>query len=830
MSSSFRERTPASSKSSIPTNLPRSLTRLIGRDREFKSVRALLLRDDVSLVTITGWGGVGKTALALQAASSLLEEFPHGVFFINLAPLTKSELIPIEIAHTLKIKRSTGSDVVGNLREFLAGQRMLLVLDNFEHLMQAASFVSDLLSACASLKLLVTSREPLRLRAEQSFLVRPLETEHAIELFTRRAQSVNPQYNPSENNHETVAELCRRLDGLPLTIELAALRTRLFTPDALLARLKPDLQPVSRILNLLSVGARDLPERQQSLRKTIEWSYSLLDAEEQKTLRAASVFPAGFTIRTLAAIMESDEEIVLQGVSSLVDKNLVKPATERLDEERFILLEAIREYAWDEITRLGEVERLRTSYIAVYLSLSERAGRELQSDSQEHWLTAFDEEFININLALEMCLTSLQGSERWKNGFRILNNFHNYFMLHGQFHYAAEHIAKARTSIEEYEKKEHAGGGEILRLKANIYSLTGSLAWAMGNYRDGADWHQGAYQIYESLGDERGMADALNNWAVNLALMGEYQAALERHDKGLTLNRKIGDRWGEARQLNNLGDVLRIQGRDEEALSKFEEGLAIAKEIKDGYFISSFLCNIAHLKIHIGDYKAAISLLESDLVSSQRTETPYLRAWSLVILARAYLKLGGIESATRAILEGIGALNSVTEVALKIEYLDAAVLALAQAGKTNAAVRLTACVAKVRAELNIPEYLPDAADLRELVQHLRETLPADEYTAAERKGRELTIESAFAFFVEELNQPVPAILESEAEQLLTAREREVLALLSRGMTNEEISKELVVVVKTVEKHVANILMKLGLKNRTEAAAWFIENANPHQNP
>lgn len=822
MPSALNHQTNTDSKPIIPSNLPRSLARLIGRDREIKNLRSLLLRDDISLVTLTGWGGVGKTTLALHVASSLLGEFPGGVFFVNLAPLTKNDLIPIEIAHTLKIRHPAGKDVLADLYEFLVRQRALLILDNFEHLMQAAQFVNDLLLACPLTKLLITSREPLRLHAEQTFLVRPLETDHAIELFTRRAQSVNPEYDLSKSNRETVAELCRRLDGLPLTIELAALRTRLFTPDALLARLKPDLQPASRILNLLSVGARDVPERQQSLRKTIEWSYSLLGDTEQKTLRAASVFPVGFTIQTLSAIMGSNDDIVLQNVSSLVDKNLIKPAADNSNEGRFILLEAIREYAWDEILRLGEVEALRAAYIATYLSLLEKAGRELQTEKQEQWLDAFESEFLNINLALEMCLTSPQGSERWKAGFRILDNFHRYFMLHGQFHYASEYIAQARASIEDYEKKGNTLDNEALRLKADIYSLTGSLAWGLGNYREGSDWHGKAYSIHEALADEAGMAEALNNWAVNLGMLGENQTALEKHEKGLALYRKIGDRWGEAKQLNNLGNLLHIMGREKEALATFEQALTIARELKDGFFISSFLCNIAHLRVHAGDYAGAVSLLNESVESTHKAETPYLRAWSLMIISLAYLKQKQVRIALHTLLEGMELLPGLTDVSLKVEYLKTSVYALAYSGYSTEAVQVFSTVTKVCEELGLSEYPPDAAELREFIQTLRSKMPANVFSAAEQKGSDLSLDSALVFIVEKLNPSTPTPPNLEVENILTAREREVLILLTRGMTNEEISRELVVVVKTVEKHVANILMKLGMKNRTEAATWALE--------
>ncbi|MBI2331983.1 MAG: tetratricopeptide repeat protein, partial [Chloroflexi bacterium] len=435
---------------------------------------------------------------------------------------------------------------------------------------------------------------------------------------------------------------------------------------------------------------------------------------------------------------------------------------------------------------------------------------------------AFDDEFLNINLALEMCLTSTQGSERWKIGFRILDNFHRYFMLHGQFHYAAEHIAQARASIEDYEKKGNALDKETLRLKAGIYSLTGSLAWGLGNYREGGDWHGKAYSIHEALADEAGMAEALNNWAVNLGMLGENQTALEKHERGLALYRKIGDRWGEAKQLNNLGNLLHVMGREEVAVATFEQALAIARELKDAFFTSSLLCNIAHLRVHAGDYAAAISLLNDGAESTNKAETPYLRAWSLVILTLAYLKQDQVEVAIHTLQEGIELLPNLTDMSLKVEYLKTSVYALAYSGYPMDAVQLFSTVTKICEELGLSEYPPDEAELREFIQTLRSKMSAEAISTAEQKGRDFTFDSAFAFIVEKLNPPAPPPPSPELEQVLTTREREVLVLLSKGMTNEEISRELVVVIKTVEKHVANILMKLGMKNRTEAAAWAVE--------
>lgn len=807
------------------TNIPSVRTGLIGREKELKVIHNLLLREDINLVTLTGVGGSGKTSLALQVASSLFSFFPDGVFFIGLASLTQSDTILIEVARILKIEQDANKNILGALKDYLSGRRILLILDNFEHLIKGAPQVSELLGISPHLKIMVTSRESLHLRVEQVFSIPSLSNEHAIELFTKRAQSLNPEFFLSQEDKRPVIELCQRLDGLPLAIELAALRTKLFTPRAMLDRLKPDLEPATPILDLLSLGARDLPKRQQSLRNTIAWSYGLLEAEEQSIFRSASIFPAGFSIQMLSSLLKQDESEVLEIVSSLVDKSLIKPSLEQYHEPRFILLDAIREYAWDEILRLGELESLKDAYVDIYFILSEQANDGLKGENQSEWFNRLDDEIMNIILVLEICITSKQGSGRWRKEYPILHHLHRYWMLREHFRLVFQYITRARESIEGYVNRKSVDNREISMLKAMIYSLSGSMAWMNGNYKQATDWHEVAFQNYKDLADEHGMAETLNNWGVNLGLLGEYEEALAKHENALALSRKNADRSSEMWELDNIGNVLEHLGRLEAALVSFEDGLKIARELNDAYFIGSLMHNIAHLKLRAGDYEAAVSLSQSSLEIAVQIQIPYIQVWSLTILGMAHILQGDVENARKAALESSRLADRISEAALRMELLRLFICVFFTLGRMHEAVQIFATLEKIRSETDYKENPFNILYSHGMIEKVRSLFSSDIYMADQENGAKMTFDAAITFGVNVLQEAVdiiPVIHESSNLSFLTIREQEVLILLAQGLTNEQISKELVIVIKTVEKHVANVLMKLGLKNRTEAAAWAME--------
>ena len=405
---------PLETLDSYPHNLPVQLTPFIGREQEVTAVCDLLRREDVHLLALTGPGGTGKTRLALQAAAELSDLFTDGVFFVNLAPISDPALVVPTIAETLGIRERADQSLLERLKEHLRQKQMLLLLDNFEQVVSAAAQVVELLVACPQLKVMVTSREVPHVRARHEFAVPPLplpDLKHlpdlaalshfaAVALFISRAQAVKPDFQMTATNAHAIAEICARLDGLPLAIELAAARIKLLPPQALLARL-------SQRLGVLTSEALDVPERQQTLRNTITWSYQLLDAQEQRLFRALSVFVAGCTLEAIEAVcaaLEDVSEQVLEAVASLIDKSLLQQTEQEGEEPHLVMLETIREYGLEALKTSGEMEATRRAQAVYYLRLAEEAEPELTGPQQIMWLERLEREHENLRAALHWSL------------------------------------------------------------------------------------------------------------------------------------------------------------------------------------------------------------------------------------------------------------------------------------------------------------------------------------------------------------------------------------------------------------------------------------------
>src|SRR5947209_860001 len=391
-------------------NLPVQLTHLIGREKEVASVQQLLRRQNVRLLTLTGPGGTGKTRLGLQVSAELSDLFSDGVYFVNLAPVSDPALVVPTIAQALELKETGDQPLLDILKMSLRDKQLLLLLDNFEQVVSAASQVTDLLVACPNLKIIVTSRAVLHVQGEQEFAVPPLsmpDPKHlpdmetlsqfeAVALFLARAQAVKPEFQVTNASAPTIAEICVRLDGLPLAIELAAARIKLLPPQALLARL-------GQRLAVLTGGARNAPARQQTLRNTIKWSYDLLDAHEQRLFRWLSVFSGGCTLEAIEAVCRStcDEEIdVLDTVASLIDKSLVQQTEQETGEPRLTMLETVREYGVECLLTSGEDTSIRHAHALYYLSLAEEAEPHFKGPQQILWWNGLERELDNVRTAL----------------------------------------------------------------------------------------------------------------------------------------------------------------------------------------------------------------------------------------------------------------------------------------------------------------------------------------------------------------------------------------------------------------------------------------------
>jgi predicted ATPase len=552
------------------TNLPIPSTPFLGRDTELAEVAALLARDDVRLLTLTGVGGTGKTRLAAQAAARAADAFPAGVWWVPLAPLRDPTLV-----------LSTAAHVVGaqdGLAASIADRRMLLLFDNFEHVVDAAGELSELLASCPGLKLLVTSREPLHLAAEQEYPVAPLAPEEGVELFLARARAVNPSLEPDA----AVGAICARLDELPLAIELAAARVKALAPGQILERLEQRLP-------LLTGGARDVPERQRTLRATIEWSHDLLVPAEQELFRRLSVFVGGCTLDAAEDVVSAD----LDSMQSLVDKSLV-----RFSEERYWMFETIREYASELLQSAGERDRVRDAHLSHFVSFVVEAEPKLTGAGQHEWFERLAAEQDNIRAALAHACDS-------RDGERAL-------MLSGSFWRFWWTRAQLDEAATWYERSLALGGevSDVARARG-LFGL-GHVSEARGDLDRTRQEFEEAVELLRRIGDDRWLVLALAH------LSGAYPD--DRAEtvllEGLEIAEASEDRRGAAIVKGNLAYLFLQQGDDARATQLSEEALAGHRELGDAYGVAVTLASLALLALRRGDLAAAVSSARESVVLS----------------------------------------------------------------------------------------------------------------------------------------------------------------------------------------------------------------------
>ena len=791
---------------------------MIGREKDIEALEIFLAKDNLRLLTLTGLGGIGKTTLAISLASSLVNRFPGGIFFVALAPITQSDGIFLEIVHTLKVKQNLKKSPLESLKEYLSQKKVLLILDNFEHLMDGAWQINDLLQNLPELKLLITSREPLGLRSEQVYPVAPLSSNDAVTLFMQRALSVNPKFKISKESDNAIEKLCQRLDGLPLAVELAALRTKLFTPQTLLDRLKPDLEPATRMLDLFSSGAKYLPERQQSLRKMIAWSYELLNLNEQRTLRAASVFPATFEIKMLSGLMNIRETQAIDLVSSLVDKNLIKPSFEHSNITRFYMLESIREFAWNEIRVTGELGNLKKSYISQYLDLAKKAEIGLQGKEQVNWLNTLDLEYQNLSLAMEIAIASPSMSELWLSGFLILSSLERYWIIRA---YSNEITTLSNRALEHIDEVS-SNKKDFLEVKANIFSIVGTCAWLANDFLKADEFHKKSLHLFQHLGIENKIAHTLNNLGVIASYLGDHKNEIKLFEQSLSLYQTLGDNWGQVRLHLNLNNHhLRISANNELGIFHAQKALKFAKMINDPFFIAAASSNFSEALYKNGKVEKALDLNMQALRLAQEFQFSQILAMALTVKAAIEIKQGELIQASESIQEAIPIAIAQVNKLLFVEICELATQLSLSSREYLHVAYLLGVMNRLKEELGTENDIPlwDGYDTAAITA--RSKLGKAIYDKERNKGNTHSLDEIAAFILQNC-----LILENKSASnltlsLLTSRERDVLLLLAHGKSNDEIAAELVVVKKTVEKHVSNVLGKLGVKNRTEAAAWAL---------
>ena len=583
-----------------PHNLPAEPSALIGRDDELAGVLALLRRGDVRLVTLTGAGGTGKTRLALAAALALAADFGDGVFFVALSEVGSPELVASAIAQALGVEEAGGTPLAEALGETLRGRDALLVLDNFEHVGGAAPLVAELLAAAPRAKALATSRSPLRLRLEHEFMVPPLALPSslslpptdslvryaAVELFVERARAVKPGFALTDGNAAVVAEICQRLDGLPLAIELAAARVRVLSPQAVLARMENRLK-------LLIGGARDLPARQQTMRGAVAWSYDLLHEDEREMLDRLSVFAGGFTMEAAEAVCEVAGEPpaeVLDCVTTLLGESLLAQRERADGESRFRVPGVVREYGMERLRARGAADEVERRHALHYLALAEQAEPVLQGAGQAEWLDRLEEEHDNLRAALRWSL-----ARDPEAALRLAGSLRIFWDKRG-------HLSEGRGWLEAaLEKAPRAA----TTARAKALNGAGGLVWQLGDVEAAHRLYAECREVSSETGDLTLLARAYNGLGIVAMIRGERDAARSLYEECLNVSRELGDDQVTGAALQNLGSVMFEQGDVARARALQEEALDLLRRTGNKFGVITNLVNLGELTYLEGDFASS---------------------------------------------------------------------------------------------------------------------------------------------------------------------------------------------------------------------------------
>ncbi len=600
-----------------PNNLPVQFTPFIGREQELTAIQHLLLREEVRLVTLTGPGGTGKTRLGLQAAAELTEHLIDGVFFVNLAPISDPALVVPTIAETLGLREGAEQSLLERLREDLRQKQMVLLLDNFEQVVNAAEQVVELLVACPRLKVLMTSREVLHVRAEHEFAVPPLPLPDskrlpdlvalshyaAVALFVQRARAIKPDFQLTNANAHAIVEICARLDGLPLAIELAAARVKLLPPQALLAR-------ISQRLAVLTGTSRDVPARQQTLRHTIAWSYNLLDATEQRLFRRLSVFVGSCTLEAIEAVCAACRDaagIVLDGVASLIDKSLLQQTEQEGEEPRLSLLETIREYGLECLGESREAELSQQAHARYYLALAEKAEPYLRGVEQPIWLACLEQEQGNLRAALEWLITHAQT----ELALRLSGALWRFWYIRGHYREGL-HWLEAVLELPQVDQPTAAQAKSLLG--------AGWLASFLGDRIAACSRLEESARLFRELADKRSLAEALAELAWLQFFSDRGITSRTLLEESIRLAREVGDRWTLAYILHLMGEFMRRQGDYARAYSLLEESEALYRKLGETHYLSRALNDLVNVVLSRGDVTRAVALAQESLELAQKLD------------------------------------------------------------------------------------------------------------------------------------------------------------------------------------------------------------------
>jgi len=732
-----------------PSNLPVPTTAFVGRDKELAAVNELLSRPDVRLVTVTGPAGIGKSRLAIEVARALAEQFAEGVYFVPLSAITDPGLIILTIAQTLGLRETCREAPMDALKERLrnsAKSATLLLIDNFEHLVEAAPLLAEVLALAPSLKLLVTSRAALHVYIEHEFPVPPLALPDAklvisaqelakfsaVSLFVQRAAAVRPNFEITEENAPIVAEICARLDGLPLAIELAAARIKLLSVSAMRARLASRLQ-------LLTGGARDLPARQQTLRQAIDWSYDLLAEPEQKLFRRLSVFWGGCTLEAVEAVCDSKKDLgmdVLDGMSSMVDKSLVRQTEQADGEPRFVMLETIREYAFSKMAEYGEEPLTRRAHAAYCLVLAEEGATEDIGTNQTVSLDRFEIEHDNFRAALDWVIET--GHAEW--GLRLGVALFPFWEMR-------EHLSEGRDRLGKLLRLDGASAPSKARLRALF--AAGVLAAEQGDFVVSDSLLKESLEIARKLGDKQSIAIALNALAVGARDRDDLSASRSLFEESLALWRELNDSHAVARALSNLANVVRLQADFSYAGVLNQECLSIFSELGDGAGYAWALNHQGDVLRGQGDSIAARILYEQSLASFRELNDSWGVGGSLADLGNLAREQQNYQTANKLYRESLRIFRNLEHKRGIARLLESFACSAAAQSESERSLRLAGAAAALRQSIGAPLVPSEQVKLEQTLELARRALPLATGRNAWLEGWVMPIEKA----VEDLLRP-----------------------------------------------------------------------------
>ena len=861
---------PLKTLDSLPNNSPVQLTPLIGREKEVAAVQYLLQRQDVRLVTLTGPGGTGKTRLGLQVAAELSDLFADGVYFVNLASLSDPTLVVTAIAQALGLKEMGDQQLLDLLKGYLRDKQLLLLLDNFEQVASAAVQVSGLLAACPHLKVIVTSRAVLHVRGEQEFPVPPLEVPdpkhlpdlvalsryEAVELFLVRAQAVDPEFRLSTTNAPAIVEICVRLDGLPLAIELAAARIKLLPPQALLARL-------GQRLVVLTSGPRDAPARQQTLRNTIAWSSNLLEAQEQRLFRRLSVFVGGCTLGAIEAVCIALETStptmsMLDSVASLIDKSLLQQTEQEGEQPRLVMLETIREYGLEALETSGDMEITRQAHAMYYLEMAEKAEPELRGLQQAVWLERLEREHDNLRAAMQWSLEQGEDKHFREMALRLGGALRLFWMIRGHLSEGKGFLEQALTTRREIVASVRAKAlnaaaslavymdecdraeslcEESLTLcrklgdRAGIafcFHILGRAASISGNPAAACMRTEEALTLFKEVGDKDGIAWSLFDLAEFVSDQSEYTSAHALLEESLAMHKRSGNKRGIAFSLFRLAWVLFVaQGDPATAHSLLKEGLVLFRELGDKGNIAHCISLSGRLALSQGDSTAGRSLLEESMRLFTEIGGQWGIAESLAVLAHVEESQGDLAAARILYEDSLTLARERNYKDLLPSSLEGLAAVVATQGEPVWAVRLWGAAEILREVMGAPIFPVYRADYERSVAGARTQLGEQAFAAVWAEGRIMTPEQAIASQGKAMiptwpTSATPTKSPTTSPDGLSVREVEVLRLLAKGLTDAQIAEQLVLSLHTIHAHLRTIYSKLGVTSRSAATRYAFE--------